>query len=141
MNDMPEWTENRLLILRHKIAPHEKHGEIPIAPQVSQMQIEPSGLWLNDQIPLFSEWSRGFTHRKCELLTQNCGIWSRRDFRVRRYRLQTPHREVFDAALVRHGGKKQTHVRSAVWPSEKPNMTKEVGNVMDEPGHTSELHV
>ena len=52
---MPEWTENRLLILRHKIAPNEKHGEIPIPPQVGQMQIEPSGLWLNDQIPLSSD--------------------------------------------------------------------------------------
>jgi hypothetical protein len=52
---MPEWTKNRLLILRNKIAPHEKHGEISIPPQVGQMQIEPSGLWPNDQIPLFSD--------------------------------------------------------------------------------------
>jgi hypothetical protein len=64
----------------------------------------------------------------------NAEFGQQRDSRVRCYRLQTPHREVFDAALVRHGGKKQTHVRSAVWASEKPNMTKEVGNVMDEPG-------
>ena len=141
MNDMPEWTENRLLILRHKIAPNEKHGEIPIPPQVGQMQIEPSGLWLNDQIPLFSEWSRGFTHRKCELLTQNCGIWSTARLPGPPLQAADPHREVFGAALVRRRGKKQTHVRSAMWPSEKPNMTKEVGNVMDEPGHTSELHV
>jgi hypothetical protein len=60
---------------------------------------------------------------------------------LRRYTLQNPHREVFDAALVRRGGKKQAQVRSAVWPSEKQNTTKKVGNVMDEPGHTSELHV
>ena len=32
LENMPEWTKNRLLILRYEIAPHEKHGEISIPP-------------------------------------------------------------------------------------------------------------
>jgi hypothetical protein len=28
-----------------------------------------------------------------------------------------------------------------VWPSEKPNTTEEVGNVMDQPAHVFELDV
>lgn len=37
--------------------------------------------------------------------------------------------------------KKKKQLRSAMWPSEKQNTTKEVANVMNQPGHASELDV
>ena len=53
LENMPEWTKNRLLILSHEIAPHEHRCEVAIPPQVSEVQIEPPGLRPNDQVPLF----------------------------------------------------------------------------------------
>ena len=53
MENMPEWTKNRLLILSHEIAPHEHRCKVAIAPQVSEVQIEPPGLRPDDQVPLF----------------------------------------------------------------------------------------
>ena len=54
LEDMPERAQNRLFILSQKIAPHEHRREVAIAPQVSEVQIEPSGLRPEDQIPSFS---------------------------------------------------------------------------------------
>jgi hypothetical protein len=59
----------------------------------------------------------------------------------RRYTRQNRIVRYLTQRLYGGKGKKQTQVRSAVQPNEKPNPTKKVGNVMDEPGHTSELHV
>src|SRR5439155_24078479 len=53
LDDVPERAQNRLFVLSHEIAPHEHRGEIAIAPQVSEVQIEPPGLRPDDQVPLF----------------------------------------------------------------------------------------
>ena len=37
--------------------------------------------------------------------------------------------------------KNTSQLRSAVWARQKENATNQVGNVMDKPGHVSELHV
>ena len=51
-----------------------------------------------------------------------------------------------DADYLKNGLRKReqknrSQLRSAVWARQKENATKEVGNVMDKPGHVSELHV
>jgi hypothetical protein len=40
--------------LSDEIAPHEHRDEVAIAPQVSEVQIEPPDLRPDDQVPLFS---------------------------------------------------------------------------------------
>ena len=37
--------------------------------------------------------------------------------------------------------KNPSQLRSAVWARQKENATNQIGNVMDKPGHVSELHV
>ena len=54
LEDVPEWAQNRLFVLSHEIPPHEHRREVTIAPQVSEVQIEPSGLRPDDQFPFFS---------------------------------------------------------------------------------------
>src|SRR5438552_7625540 len=54
LDDVPERAQNRLFVLRYEIAPHEHSRQISIPPQITQMQIEPSGLWPNDQVPPLS---------------------------------------------------------------------------------------
>src|SRR3954451_24799244 len=39
LEDMPERAQNRLFVLSDEIAPDKNHGEIAIAPQVSQVQL------------------------------------------------------------------------------------------------------
>ena len=78
LEDVPERAQNRLFILSDEIAPHEHGRKVAITPQVSEMEIEPPGLRPDDQVPFFSAWCRRFIHRKCELPTMNCGIWSMR---------------------------------------------------------------
>lgn len=68
LEDVPERAQNRLFVLRDEIAPHEHRGEIAIAPQVSEVQIEPSGLRPDHQVPLFGGWCGGFTHGNAEKL-------------------------------------------------------------------------
>jgi len=51
---VPERAQNRLFVLSDEIAPHEQCREIAIAPQVSEVQIEPPDLRPDDQVPLFS---------------------------------------------------------------------------------------
>ena len=53
LEDVPERAQNRLFVLSHEIAPHEHRREVAIAPQVSEVQIEPSDLRPDDQVPLF----------------------------------------------------------------------------------------
>jgi len=54
LEDVPERAQNRLFVLSDEIAPDEHRREVAIAPQVSQVQIEPSDLWPDDQVPLFT---------------------------------------------------------------------------------------
>ena len=54
LEDVPERAQNRLFVLSDEIAPHEHRGEVAIAPQVSEVQIEPPGLRPDDLVPLFS---------------------------------------------------------------------------------------
>src|SRR6476620_1245855 len=68
LEDMPERAQNRLCVLSDEIAPDEHRRKVAIAPQVSQMQIEPSSLWPDDQIPLFSVRCGGLLHRNVEKL-------------------------------------------------------------------------
>ena len=54
LEDVPERAQNRLFVCSDEIAPHEHRREIAIAPQVSEVQIEPPDLRPDDQVPLFS---------------------------------------------------------------------------------------
>jgi len=54
LEDVPERAQNRLFVLSDEIAPHEHRHEVAIAPQVSEMQIEPPDLRPDDQVSLFS---------------------------------------------------------------------------------------
>src|SRR5207245_4601721 len=68
LEDVPERAQNRLFVLSDEIAPHEHRHEVAIAPQVSEMQIEPPDLRPDDQVPLFSGRCMEFTHGKAEKL-------------------------------------------------------------------------
>src|SRR5689334_14036945 len=52
LEDVPERAQNRLFVLRDEIAPHEHRREVAIAPQISEVQIEPPDLRPDDQVPL-----------------------------------------------------------------------------------------
>ena len=54
LEDVPERAKNRLFVCSDEITPHEHRRKVAIAPQVSEMQIEPSDLRSDNQVPLFS---------------------------------------------------------------------------------------
>ena len=55
LEDVPERAQNRLFVCSDEITPHEHRSEIAIAPQVSEVQIEPPDLRPDHQVPLFSD--------------------------------------------------------------------------------------
>ncbi len=52
LDKIPERAEDGLFVERHHIAAHKQHQQIPVAPDLAELQIEPALLRGDDQIPI-----------------------------------------------------------------------------------------
>lgn len=71
LDEIPQGTQDGLLVSRHKIPAHKQQDEVAVAPQFAQAQIQQVALRLNDEIPVFGlglERS-GFVHIQKNRLT------------------------------------------------------------------------
>ena len=61
LEQVPEGAEDGLLVLGHEIAPDEQRGEVAVAPEVGEVEVEPSGFGADDQGPILGarRWKMG----------------------------------------------------------------------------------
>ena len=60
LEDEPGGAEDGLLELGHEVATDEEHDQVPVAPEIAEMQVEPCPLGLDDEVPGFGRTGHGF---------------------------------------------------------------------------------